>query len=155
MGHDKIQLINALIAVVAGALAAWLAVTARVKAAIISESHAKAAAKTANEKLKEVTLEVATLRRQLAKLIEENAALSGKPVSDEEDAAWEASQSFLERAAEVVDAKRPALTIVPKTPPSAPKDSKLVFRRTPMEIDEVLAAQQEESDEVDFVPTSN
>jgi hypothetical protein len=97
----KAQIVYALIAIASGSLAAWLAITTRVKAAFASAAHARAAYKTVNTKYNEAIREISGLRRQLANLIEENEALSGRHThKGHGDDDWESAQSMFDKAAE-------------------------------------------------------
>jgi hypothetical protein len=138
--NNKVEIINLGIAIVCAVGAGWLSVTARVKAILISASHARAAMLAANEQLRDAQRDIVSLRRQLAQVIAENEELSGRlflaPSKDNSE--WEKSQSLLENAAERVDA-----TILPTPAPAKPakrkpiviESNKLIFRKGPMELD--------------------
>jgi len=117
-----------------------LSVTARVKAALVSAHHARAAMLLANDQLKDANRDIVSLRRQLAQVIAENERLHGQLfLADRKDGSeWEESQSLLDSAAEKLDVsikEKPLPQPVVHKPISL-EGSKLIFRRGPIELDE-------------------
>jgi hypothetical protein len=145
MVHDKGEFIYLAtwitIAVVSGALAGWLSITARVKAALAGASHARAQMLSANAQLQEALRDMVSLRRQLAHVIAENEELQGRlflAPDRGESTEWELSQSLLDSAADKIDES--ASSVLAQAPPIEHKpiqmdNGKLIFRKGPIELD--------------------
>jgi hypothetical protein len=112
------QIIYGLIAIVAGGLAAWIAVTARVKAALSSAAHARTAYKMVNDKYNEAVRDIATLRRQLAQVTAENDRLTGKHTELNDDSDWEKRQAEFDMAAAEFDKSEQANAVAVAVKPS-------------------------------------